>query len=1637
MPPAFFSSVTLISLLSLLGFTRSQYTQEITLVEGEIYFISFLDLVLTNKESNLEFSPSVPDILDYTDYRPLRYRQIIKSSLMSESPTKDKFLSAQCFLDIKGLKDVISIVYSKQLNASTVSNTTGHSKYFLQQKETFYKRSLDKPLQSITQILELDAFDMGSIPINSEFCIEPILVIEHKRILMVCSAAFNNQFFVVNICSDKSCSERSEPLKIKDFIKDVTFSFIRTKLMPGINDQTYALLVWFEGYPFIESILFDTSGNLASDVYRMDYPIWTIRYFSGQLLIFDTYFNSEHIYLYTMFEFGFKRLDMGSMEVKQTKGFGTFINSYVNSVNGLVEIELLEDKMLVQLGLQRSTKNFLIETSQSLFDVQEQAPKAEQLLIFEMNGDYQLMTIAPNSTSSYGVNKLAFSNFRIIHRVDNFKELRNDFPFAKTTTMWRKVSGFNQMRGCSIEGNSTHGFNMTIVQIEFHEPVIYFNSSRIVEKSVSKQRTSRVLESSDTLFEPLFAVGHCATETNNRVLQSPSPSGIVNQEINITRKAVSGTAVETIRTYKLKVIRATEFNLFLKWAMTSTSNIIDVELMGISSDQYLPIERAIKGNFIGVHSFETSLKRTVVIGDRINPLLNYKTIWYARGQSQLAEDIDLADGFFSIMSTYNYKSSFQFITYRASDQQVAIYKTQGKDLVLQRIESTKFKANYFELYNSTVAIIQGDQGLYIFDSVKSTLKELLIDAGRCEHILVGKHSLLDSVVWCFSNTGISAYYARDLVGGQAGIRKLTVVLDVSVPIDFKTIIIRTSEYFPDIIFMMITDTSHLICFKVDTKSSLLLTEVSREKIGLPLAEIKTLDFNLIDQYLIVYQVQRIGYGSKILFEFYYIQTPMIMIKTKSMSLDYNFSPDFSTPRLLPLVAKKLDQTSRQKYSSTPYFLLKVKVDSEYENILYINPLAPLTETIPHTVLRLRSKVNKIKMGECLMIDDSEIKLSAVIFYSFSENNIQRHSLIKLDESSPQIFLGTDFDNSAEYTRSFVDPESMSITLLNFDSEPNSIKDVFLTVKMNYIRKHNSARSNQVSKLGQVQFSDDVRVVEMENLPQLPTAEDARTVDRTLYYLIDLENLIAGDIESWSITAESQLEQTSGVINLKSLIRNITEVPAKRSPSSFTAVIGTSMTNSSCTKVQRTTRKVDFFGKETTVPCDFSVCLGEAEIAFKLDLYYGSVVYSLNSTKPNNLMITDPSLIGQLFEGDIMLLVVRTHPNGRNIYVDFYSIEISHRTVPTASFQAGWLARRFFSEATKDFLIRMRPNRSDFNPSFYYEYFEFSVQKAVTNAYNVTISWELWNLKNHANRSFYLDGKPRKVLQASIPQTLYNGASTMEIHEDVVVRLLNHNDDYYIWMAFETIKYDSYIVRYARPKIFSEPIGDIPYRSSVLPDVWRLSNPYYGYDSLYSIKTRKVDWLFVQAKALTELKTRVLIYYTPPSIFVQYPTQIESIYAKQSMNISSIVDIRSENIFGYNEPELADRKSETYKRVLFIRSDGSYISTDIYPRLEFHFSNIYIASSYIELSAKGVRGRSTKKRIEIKASRHDNFFGKSQLHGYLILLLIISITIVVVIYQSIRSQTSSAKSNKLSKIIELSKKTSDDRTKLLDGQPKPE
>ena len=79
----------------------------------------------------------------------------------------------------------------------------------------------------------------------------------------------------------------------------------------------------------------------------------------------------------------------------------------------------------------------------------------------------------------------------------------------------------------------------------------------------------------------------------------------------------------------------------------------------------------------------------------------------------------------------------------------------------------------------------------MYDSKAGVVKELIFDSGKCEKVLIVRHPGLDLTLWCFHNVTASAYYARDVVEGKAGIRKVPVIAEGS--LNFTDRIIKFND----------------------------------------------------------------------------------------------------------------------------------------------------------------------------------------------------------------------------------------------------------------------------------------------------------------------------------------------------------------------------------------------------------------------------------------------------------------------------------------------------------------------------------------------------------------------------------------------------------------------------------------------------------------------------------------------------------------------------------------------------------------------------------------------------------------------------------------------------------------------------
>ena len=560
-------------------------TYHLVFTEGEVYFHDFASSFYLNPEGKFSISHSDTDTnKNRTEYNSLEFRnKSFNASVAKQKVEIKDFERYTCIPKPFGNVTDLAIVYER----STNKVTTGQGKYFIQFKRIEYGNTTVDPAfyypeQTIKDVTEID---MNDYIVQSSSCKQEIVINEFKRVLFICQSITHNQYFVLSICSDSTCNEQTESLKIKDYTKGASFENINVKEMPGIDERTFSLIIWFEGLEYLEYLLIDEVGKMESQVFKMDFNIKKIRYFSGQFLSFES-FNEQRkpTYYFMFFDFGVKRLDFNKAKPKEMLNFGNFVNSYVNSINGEIIVELLDKDMLLDMSLRRQTGEFMIEYSKKLFKPEESKFDSASVFIFEVGGDYQLV-IENNILASSPSRGSIFKRFKVVNRFESVESGSNN-PFNQTVTNWKKVSGFGKLIGCSIEkynksdtSISEPDFVISMRDIHLAEPYARLDIPNIIQDSPPK--TS--VRSAFKVFEQ-----HRSLQIKKNWTEK------FDKQMNISGYQNKSDVFENVN---YVIIKRTGFLIGYKECILENTTI-QINSSGTTSDEIYPLKNIIRGNLI-------------------------------------------------------------------------------------------------------------------------------------------------------------------------------------------------------------------------------------------------------------------------------------------------------------------------------------------------------------------------------------------------------------------------------------------------------------------------------------------------------------------------------------------------------------------------------------------------------------------------------------------------------------------------------------------------------------------------------------------------------------------------------------------------------------------------------------------------------------------------------------------------------------------------------------------------------------------------------------------------------------------------------------------------------------------------------
>lgn len=142
-------------------------------------------------------------------------------------------------------------------------------------------------------------------------------------------------------CGDHSCNDQIENLKIIDNKNDKTAN-IHMKILPAVNHSNILVMyIWFEQDFLLEEVNIDMQGQYSSKMHVMDKKLRNIRYFAGQLLIFE-FIEQGFDSIYYKFADSQSGFDMKSLRRMVEMGF--FVNSYSSREFAELMIESLNKR---------------------------------------------------------------------------------------------------------------------------------------------------------------------------------------------------------------------------------------------------------------------------------------------------------------------------------------------------------------------------------------------------------------------------------------------------------------------------------------------------------------------------------------------------------------------------------------------------------------------------------------------------------------------------------------------------------------------------------------------------------------------------------------------------------------------------------------------------------------------------------------------------------------------------------------------------------------------------------------------------------------------------------------------------------------------------------------------------------------------------------------------------------------------------------------------------------------------------------------------------------------------------------------------------------------------------------------------
>ena len=1386
---------------------------KLSLQERETYIHDFNYLLFTKNELlPFKFTTDAPDLLNLhnSEYVPLGTKIAYRAELSSEN-----FTQVRCSIENTARNNLVSLIYTRP------SDVEG-SRFYVEVKKLVYSQST--PWDYDVSVVDVFRINLKENNLGSSTCTSTVLINELNRVVLVCSLSINNQFYVVMLCSDNSCSEKTEVLKITEYQRAQNIENMELMRMPGISTSTFSMLFYFGNTPHVEYMVFDNNGHIESTVYTLNFNINNVRYFSGQLLVIEGLDkNGKEMIAYSFFDFGIYRVNFDKMRLREMSTFGKFANSFVSPMTGEIIIELLSGNTLADLSLDRGTYEFAVEFSKVI-------PEADKknLMIFEIGGSYQMIAFG-TVTNHWNLTMILMANKNRMLKASqaDLTEVTNN------TEDLTKVQGFYQVSGCRIKkGDPTdhRTWAIEIYNLNFRVPYLQLNANPSLVASKTDKKP--------------FSIVMTSKQTNENLLE-----------------------------FEVEVIPSSEFKLGKKWLVLDKITVMTDE---VATEEEMKLSDVIQGNFLAISRMKLQSGQTISYRNKINPLLNYMTLAMSNSSSPDFKypSYHNCSAIVMITSLYNLSFSSQVMAYKDSSQSVSVYESKGQNVEATYTDHLKIGFNIFEPFNETLFIVHSEKGLYLYDTVKAMPQELVFDSGACTRIILLHHSTLDLTLWCIAKNMVSVYYARDLIEGKSGIRKLPMTLQTS----FDGLQLVTNEHFPDYIFAL--NSGHtMTVIKVEAQSNLIVKEAGQFGLLPSNNGLRTLNLKFQDQYLLLYQARRIGYGDQIVLNFFIFTNPLSPLHTKTIELDFMFSPDSKNNEIYS-IAKENKYFSTEVHSISKQMLaIPVKVKETFHNILFIDPKAPISNTIPITLFSMESQVHMMTVGISLHSSSMDFNYGLAIYYSYKEDGVKHSVLSKVTSVPSNLRLNAHSEGNIYYSINNVGQiDGYRLETIEFEGD---VISAARAPSLNVTIIYNSISNKRTKARDTIIFSNPGElVIDLNEIKDNLNSKKNNSLDKYIFSLIDVSHLMTGNVFSWTLDIESFLETLGKDIELKTLIRK----QKTTSLEELTDGMKFKRMAENCTNPSRDFHSLSIGDQEPReVTVDLTLCVDSRNMVVYAHIHDPAVPKPLAHPVSNQMTTTNQNYIKINYENRLLEVISLRRPMGRKVFADYFYVEFSLSNSTEHSLTLTKLCRKFFSDVSSDYSVVYLNNSNKKVAQF--EYFEWILAAQTNLGYQAKMIHEKWSLNLEGNRNVALT--ENTSIAFTILQKIYEKGQKMEILDRFTTTMVDSEDPKYLWLMIEHSSMDSYILRFSKEKVLKA----IPY--TIKPDVWRLDNPMYGFsDNGFEIKSQKSDWVIASIKMIRDI-CYLIIYIVPDDCFKETPESITSIYSKQIATFEEVIDFTIE------------------------------------------------------------------------------------------------------------------------------------------------